>query len=76
MKIGDLRVFNADVGWYYNNRMFVITHIDDTGLCRTDKNKYDRHRLQSGVVGSNKHFFTTVNPCRTKNVLDKIDTTQ
>jgi hypothetical protein len=29
MKVGDLRVFNADVGWYYNNRMFVITHIDD-----------------------------------------------
>ena len=28
MKVGDLRIFNADVGWYYNNRMFVITHID------------------------------------------------
>ena len=29
MQVGDLRVFNADVGRYYNNRMFVITHIDD-----------------------------------------------
>ena len=29
MQVGDLRVFNADVGWYYKNRMFVITHIDD-----------------------------------------------
>lgn len=29
MKVGDLRVFNSDVGWYYNNRMFVITRIYD-----------------------------------------------
>ena len=29
MKVGDLRVFKSDVGWYYNNRMFVVMHIDD-----------------------------------------------
>ena len=29
MQVGDLRVFNSDVGWYYNDRMFVVTRIDD-----------------------------------------------
>lgn len=29
MKVGDLRVFKSDVGWYYNNRMFVVMQIDD-----------------------------------------------
>ena len=31
MQVGDLRVFNSDVGWYYSDRMFVVTHIDDDG---------------------------------------------
>ena len=31
MQVGDLRVFNSDVGWYYNDRMFVVTRIDDDG---------------------------------------------
>ena len=29
MKVGDLRVFNSDIGWFYNNRLFVVTQIDD-----------------------------------------------
>ena len=35
MQVGDLRVFNTDVGWYYNDRMFVITHIDDDSAAVT-----------------------------------------
>ena len=29
MKVGDLRVFNSDIGWFYKNRLFVVTQIDD-----------------------------------------------
>ncbi len=29
MKVGDLRAFNSDIGWFYNNRLFIVTRIDD-----------------------------------------------
>ena len=29
MQVGDLRVFNPDVGWYYSNRLFIVLYIDD-----------------------------------------------
>ena len=29
MQVGDLRVFNSDIGWFYNNRLFIVTHVDD-----------------------------------------------
>ena len=35
MQVGDLRVFKTDVGWFYNSRIFVITHIDSNSSAVT-----------------------------------------
>ena len=35
MQVGDLRVFNSDIGWFYNGRLFIVTHIDDTSCAVT-----------------------------------------
>ena len=35
MKVGDLRVFNSDIGWFYKGRLFIVTHIDDTSCAIT-----------------------------------------
>ena len=35
MKVGDLRVFNSDTGWWYKGRLFIVTHIDDTSSAVT-----------------------------------------
>ena len=29
MKVGDLRVFNSQIGWYYSNRLFIVLYIDE-----------------------------------------------